>query len=308
MSVVRIGTRQSQLALWQANFVRDGLLAAHPGIEVELVGITSQGDKTLDVPLSQVGGKGLFLKELEEALLDGRVDIAVHSMKDVTVNLPAGLEINVICEREDPRDAFVSSRFASLDEMPQGAVVGTCSLRRQCTLRHRYPHLEVRNLRGNVNTRLARLDAGDYDALVLAAAGLKRLEMPDRIRAELDVKSFLPAVGQGAVGIESRADDAETSRLIQSLHHADTAVCVLAERTVNAELDGGCHVPVASYAILEGSEIWLRARVGEPDGSVLLASEGRAPRTEAAELGCRIAADLMAQGAGDILKRVYASA
>ena len=306
MNKIRIGTRQSQLALWQAHYVRDALLAAHPDIEVELVGITSQGDKTLDVPLSQVGGKGLFLKELEEALLEARVDIAVHSMKDVTVTLPPGLHIPVICERDDPRDAFVSPRYADLQAMPDGSVVGTCSLRRRCILRHRFPHLRVENLRGNVNTRLSRLDAGDYDALILASAGLRRLDMRDRIRGELDPEIFLPAVGQGAVGIECREDDATVNELISVLDHADTHLRVDAERIVNQALEGGCHVPLAAHAILQERSMTLSALVGEPEGGRMLHAERSGPREDSRRLASAVAEDLRSQGAGEILDAVYA--
>ncbi|KAA3625872.1 MAG: hydroxymethylbilane synthase, partial [Proteobacteria bacterium] len=285
MNSLKIGTRRSQLALWQARFVRDALARAHAGISVELVEIVSQGDKTLDVPLSKVGGKGLFLKELEEALIDGSVDMAVHSMKDVTVTLPAGLHIPTICVRDDPRDAFVSNRFDSLDEMPPGSVVGSCSLRRQCILRHRYPHLRVENLRGNVNTRLARLDNGEYDALILACAGLKRLDMPHRIRQALDPSVFLPAVGQGAVGIECRIDDHRAGDAVDALRHGESALCVGAERVVNEALEGGCHVPIAAHAVLEDDGgMWLRALVGQPDGSRILFAEGRAAAEASNEL------------------------
>ena len=306
MRLVKIGTRRSQLALWQAEFVRDALLKHHDNIEVELVGITSQGDKTLDIPLSQVGGKGLFLKELEEAILDRRVDIAVHSMKDVTVNLPQGLHIPVICVREDPRDAFVSNRYSSITEMEAQSVVGTCSLRRQAAIRHYFPQLEARNLRGTVNTRLARLDAGDYDGLILAAAGLKRLEMFDRICQELTVDLFLPAVGQGAVGIECRVDDPEINDLIAPLHHMETAYCVLAERSLNASLDGGCHVPVAAYAQIIDDKLSMKARVGDPDGSCMFESAGSSSLDEGEDLGASLADQLLSQGAGKILQQVYA--
>ena len=305
MRIVKIGTRQSQLALWQAEFVRDELLKHHNNIEVELVGITSQGDKTLDIPLSQVGGKGLFLKELEEAILDGKVDLAVHSMKDVTVNLPDGLHIPVICQREDPRDAFVSHHYSRLSEMKENSVVGTCSLRRQSAVRHYFPNLLARNLRGNVNTRLARLDSGDYDGLILAAAGLKRLNMHDRIREELSVELFLPAVGQGAVGIECRIDDPEINALVAPLHHVKTAQCVLAERSLNASLDGGCHVPVAAYAQIDGDQISMKARVGDPNGSCMYESQGQISLDQGVQLGEQLAAHLLSQGAGDILSQVY---
>lgn len=305
MNIVRIGTRQSQLALWQANYVRDALLRHHPGIEVELVGITSQGDKTLDVPLSQVGGKGLFLKELEEALLDGRVDLAVHSMKDVTVTLPDGLHIPVICEREDPTDALVSNQVDRLADLPHGAIVGSCSLRRRCILKNAYPHLEVKNLRGNVNTRLRRLDEGDYDALILASAGLKRLLMPQRIRQQLSVDEFLPAVGQGAVGIECRVEDQRINELIAVLDHGPTHTRVTAERSANEALEGGCHVPLAVHAELDGNELRVRGLVGEPDGGRVLHGELRGGAADADSLGRALAADLIAQGADRILQQVY---
>ena len=307
MNTIRIGTRQSQLALWQANYVRDALLKRHPQLEVELVGITSQGDKTLDIPLSRVGGKGLFLKELEEALLDGRIDLAVHSMKDVTVNLPEGLHIPVICEREDPTDALVSNQAGSLAQLPDGAIVGSCSLRRRCILQYRYPNLRVENLRGNVNTRLRRLDEGDYDAIILASAGLMRLEMHQRIRQRLTVEEFLPAVGQGAVGIECRQDDERVNQLINALNHAETATRVAAERSANEALDGGCHVPIAVHCISVENGLWVRGLVGEPDGSRVLFAEARGTAGAAVDLGRQVADDLLTQGADKILKQVYAA-
>lgn len=308
MRKIRIGTRESQLALWQAEYVRDQLLNHHQGLEVELVGMTTEGDKTLDVPLSAKGGKGLFLKELEQALVDESVDIAVHSMKDVTVTLPEGLVISVICEREDPRDAFVSNQWAELDQLPEGARVGTCSLRRQSLLRHNYPHLNVINLRGNVNTRLRRLDEGDYDAIILAAAGLMRLEMEGRIKSRLSTEQSLPAVGQGAVGIECRLADTETRDLLKPLNHGPSQTRVAAERAANARLGGGCHVPLAVHAELQGESLWLRGLVGQPDGSLLLTAEARGPSTQPEALGNKVAADLLSQGAGKILEDVYSDA
>ncbi len=304
-----IATRESQLALWQAHYVRDALLAAHPGLEVELKGMTSRGDQILDVPLAKVGGKGLFVKELETALLEGSADIAVHSMKDVPMEFPDGLGLGVICEREDPTDAFVSNRFDTFEQLPPEAVVGTSSLRRECQLRERRPDLDIRFLRGNVNTRLRKLDEGHYDAIILASAGLIRLGMGERIRQRIPVTDSLPAGGQGAVGVELRSDDADTLALLQVLHHEPSAVRVRAERAMNHRLQGGCQVPIACFAELDDSgQIYLRGLVGDPGAAVMLRAEGRAPLADAEQLGVRVAEDLLAQGAGAILERVYASA
>ena len=300
-----IATRESPLALWQAHFVRDTLLAEHPGIRVELLGMTSRGDQVLDVPLAKVVGKGLFVKELETALLDGRAHIAVHSMKDVPMAFPEGLELGVICEREEPADAFVSNRYANLDELPAGAVVGTSSLRRECQLRERRPDLEVRFMRGNVNTRLRKLDEGEYDAIILACAGLLRLEMGERIRARIPVTESLPAGGQGAVGIELRADDTATRELLAPLHHQATAERVLAERAMNRRLQGGCEVPIAAYAVHEGDQLWLRGLVGRPDGSSTLRAEARGSRDEPEALGVEVGDQLLEAGAAAILAEVY---
>ena len=305
MSLIRIATRKSPLALWQAEYVKAALLRAHAGLTVELVPMSTQGDKILDTPLAKVGGKGLFVKELEEALLDGRADIAVHSMKDVPVEFPDGLGIAIICEREEPFDAFVSPRYASLDELPHGAVVGTSSLRRQLQLRARRPDLVLKDLRGNVGTRLAKVDAGEYDAAVLACAGLLRLKLGERIRQALPAETMLPAVGQGAVGIECRLDDDATRALLAPLEHAPTRIRVTAERALNGRLAGGCQVPIASYAVLDDGEVWLRGLVGMPDGSRVLRAEGRAPAAEAESLGVRVAEALLAQGADVILRAVY---
>jgi hydroxymethylbilane synthase len=303
---LRIATRESQLALWQANHVRATLQEAHPGLEVELIGMTSHGDQLLDVPLAKVGGKGLFVKELENALLDGTADIAVHSMKDVPMEFPAGLCLGVVCEREDPSDALVSNTYHSLSELPQGARVGTSSLRRECQLRALRPDLEVAFLRGNVNTRLRKLDEGQYDAILLASAGLIRLELAGRIRQRLPLETSLPAGGQGAVGVELRANDEATRALLAPLHHAETAVCVAAERAMNGHLQGGCQVPIAGFAQLENSaELHLRGLVGHPDGSVLLRAEGRSSVDDAEQLGVDVAERLLAQGAGAILAAVY---
>ncbi|MGE7959791.1 hydroxymethylbilane synthase [Pseudomonas sp. NPDC089530] len=305
---IRIATRKSALALWQAEYVKARLEAAHPGLIVTLVPMVSRGDKLLDSPLSKIGGKGLFVKELETALLDNEADIAVHSMKDVPMDFPEGLGLFCICEREDPRDAFVSNTYSSLDELPAGSVVGTSSLRRQAQLLARRPDLQIRFLRGNVNTRLAKLDAGEYDAIILAAAGLIRLGFESRISSSISVDDSLPAGGQGAVGIECRTADSEIHGLLAPLHHADTADRVTAERALNKHLNGGCQVPIACYAVLEGDQLWLRGLVGEPSGGVLLSAEARAPRSAAAALGVQVADDLLAQGAADILRAVYGEA
>ena len=305
---IRIATRKSALALWQAEYVKARLEETHPGLLVTLVPMVSRGDKLLDSPLSKIGGKGLFVKELETALLENEADIAVHSMKDVPMDFPEGLGLFCICEREDPRDAFVSNTYASLDELPEGSIVGTSSLRRQAQLLTRRPDLEIRFLRGNVNTRLAKLDAGEYDAIILASAGLIRLGFEDRITSAISVDDSLPAGGQGAVGIECRSADSEIHALLAPLHHQDTATRVTAERSLNKHLNGGCQVPIACYAVLEGEQIWLRGLVGDPNGGLLLSAEARAPRGEAEALGVQVAEDLLSQGANEILKAVYGEA
>ncbi len=303
--IFRIATRQSPLALWQAHYVQQRLMAAHPGLRVELVPMVTKGDVILDTPLAKVGGKGLFVKELELAMLEDRADLAVHSMKDVPVAFPEGLGLVTICEREDPRDAFVSNHYDSLDALPQGAVVGTSSLRRQSQISERRPDLVIRSLRGNVGTRLSKLDAGEYDAIILATAGLKRLELESRIRQPLPAEISLPAVGQGAVGIECRLDDSVLINLLQALNHDDTAVCVKAERAMNTRLEGGCQVPIGSFALLEGDQLWLRGLVGAPDGSVMVRGERRGPRAEAEAMGISLAEELLGKGARDILREVY---
>lgn len=302
---IRIATRQSPLALWQANYVKDALMAAHPGLQVELVTMVTRGDVILDTPLAKVGGKGLFVKELEIAMLEGRADLAVHSMKDVPVDFPDGLGLVTICKREDPRDAFVSNTYAKIEDLPSGAIVGTCSLRRQCQLKAARPDLVIKELRGNVGTRLSKLDAGEYDAIILAAAGLKRLELESRIRSFIEPEQSLPAVGQGAVGIECRVNDQRVRALLAPLNHADTADRVRCERAMNLTLQGGCQVPIGSYALLEGDHIWLRALVGEPDGSQIVRGEIRGPRTQAEQLGITLAEQLLSQGAKEILERLY---
>ncbi|RKZ95430.1 MAG: hydroxymethylbilane synthase [Gammaproteobacteria bacterium] len=305
--IVKIATRKSPLALWQAEYVREALISLHPDLQVELVRMTTQGDKILDVPLAKVGGKGLFVKELEQGMLAGDADIAVHSMKDVPVDFPEGLHLPVVCPREDPRDAFVSNQYQSLDELPLGARVGTSSLRRECQLRTHRPDLEVLPLRGNVNTRLAKLDAGEYDAIILASAGLKRLGFEDRIRSALTPEQSLPAIGQGAVGIETRINDDEINALIAPLRCPETWIVVTAERALNKHLAGGCQVPIAGYALLNNGEIWLRGLVGRPDGTLMLRSEVRGKAEDVESLGVQLAEDLLLQGADKILAEVYGS-
>ena len=300
-NIMRIATRKSPLAMWQAEHVSALLTKLYPGLEIQIVGMTTKGDKILDAPLAKVGGKGLFVKELEQGMLEGVADIAVHSMKDVPVEFPEGLHLAVIMDREDPRDAFVSNRYEGLDDLPQGACVGTSSLRRQCQLADRRPDLRIEPLRGNVNTRLAKLDAGEYDAIILAAAGLMRLGFESRIRSRIAPQDSLPAIGQGAIGIECRSADPRVNDLIAPLHHRDTADRVLAERAMNARLHGGCQVPIAGHALIEGDRLVLKGLVGTPDGSRILRAESTGPREDWEAIGTRVADDLLAQGAGEIL-------
>ncbi|KAF7787576.1 hydroxymethylbilane synthase [Pseudoalteromonas rubra] len=304
-NVLRIATRKSALALWQAEYVKAELEKFHTELTVELVPMSTKGDKILDTPLAKIGGKGLFVKELEQAMLEGRADIAVHSMKDVPVDFPDGLELHTICEREDPRDAFVSNRYQSLSELPAGAVVGTSSLRRQCQIRAQRPDLVIKDLRGNVNTRLAKLDAGEFDAIILAAAGLIRLEMAERIASFVRVEDSLPANGQGAVGIECRSDDAQVQAWLAPLEHSETRMRVLAERAMNRRLEGGCQVPIGAYAEIDGEQLTLRGLVGAIDGSQILRGEQSGPVADAEQLGIRLAESLLAQGADQILAEVY---
>jgi hydroxymethylbilane synthase len=306
-TVLRIATRKSPLALWQAHHVRALLEQAHPGLQVELLGMTTQGDRVLDSPLAKVGGKGLFVKELEQGMLRGEADIAVHSMKDVPVELPQGLHLPVILTREDPRDAFVSRTYPSLDALPADARVGTSSLRRQCQLLETRPRLQVRTLRGNVNSRLARLDAGEYDAIILASAGLKRLGFEQRITQFLEPEESLPAIGQGAIGIECRRDDPEINALIAVLDDPVTHTRLRAERAMNARLQGGCQVPLAGHAVLEEGVIVLRGLVGRPDGSQVIRGVISGRPEDAEELGRVLADDLLARGADVILRELYES-
>jgi hydroxymethylbilane synthase len=303
---LRIATRSSALALWQAEFIKAELERLNDGVTVELIKIKTQGDKILDVPLSKIGGKGLFVKELEEAMMDGRADLAVHSMKDVPMHFPEGLGLVAICEREDPTDAFVSNDFDTVDALPHGAVVGTASLRREAQLRAYRPDLEIRTLRGNVNTRLAKLDAGDYRAIVLASSGLKRLGFHDRIRYSLPDSISLPAVGQGALGIECRLDDNELITMLAQLDHVDSSDRVKAERALNRRLEGGCQVPIAAYALLEDNDmLWLRGLVGAVDGTKVFRVEGRSHRKDGEKLGRELAEDLLALGADKVLAEIY---
>ncbi len=305
MKILKIATRQSPLALWQAEHIRARLEALHADLKVELVTFVTQGDKILDTPLAKIGGKGLFVKELEAALLDGRADLAVHSMKDVPMKLPAGLSLAVICEREDPLDAFVSNTYASFEQLPQGAKVGTSSLRRKSQILKARPDLDIIDLRGNVGTRLSKLDAGLYDAIILASAGLKRLGLAERIRHTLPAEVSLPAVGQGALGLECRAEDQAVLDLILPLLHSETDVCVRTERAFNAYLEGGCQVPIAGYAILEQGQIHMQGRVGSVDGKTLLKAEQVGDINQAEKIGVALAQELLAQGAGDLLKALY---
>ncbi|MFO8025080.1 hydroxymethylbilane synthase [Thiohalophilus sp.] len=304
--ILRIATRKSQLALWQAEYVKAALEAAHADLRVELIKMTTQGDKILDTPLAKVGGKGLFVKELENGLLSGEADIAVHSMKDVPVELPDGLHLPVICPREDPRDAFVSNRHPSLEALPEGARLGTSSLRRQCQIAELRPDLQIIDLRGNVNTRLQKLDDDHYDAIILAAAGLKRLGFEERISQSLGPEISLPAIGQGAVGIECRRDDERINRLIAPLNDKTTALRVRAERAMNHRLNGGCQVPIAGYAELSHGVILLRGLVGRTDGSEIVRGEIAGQPENADELGQVLAEDLLSRGADAILDALYA--
>ena len=307
MKRLKIATRQSPLALWQAEHIKARLEQLYPELEVELVKFVTQGDKILDTPLAKIGGKGLFVKELEHALLEGRADLAVHSMKDVPMQFPEGLSLAVICEREDPTDAFVSNQYASFDDLPQGAVVGTSSLRSKCQILQARPDLIIKDLRGNVGTRLSKLDEGLYDAIILASAGLKRLELASRIRHELDKDVSLPAVGQGALGLECRSNDQDVLALIEPLQHLETALCVRAERAFNTYLEGGCQVPIAGFATLDHGQIRMEGRVGSTDGKTLLKTKGEATaELDAAEkLGQDLAQQLLNQGAAELLKALH---
>lgn len=304
-ALIRIATRKSDLALWQAHFVKTELERLHgSAVKVEILGFTTRGDKILDTPLAKIGGKGLFIKELETALLENRADIAVHSMKDVPMAFPHGLELAVICERGNPHDALVSNNYDSVEDLPPGARVGTCSLRRSCQLQARFPQLEIIDLRGNVNTRLAKLDSGHYDAIVLAAAGLIRLGLAERIAQQLDTDLSLPAGGQGAVGIECRVGDSQTQTLLAPLQHRSSALRVVAERAVNERLQGGCQAPIACFAELEGDVLQLRALVGSLDGTEILRERIEGPAENGAALGVEVAERLLSKGADRLLAEI----
>lgn len=305
-NTLTIATRKSPLAMWQAEFIKAELEKAHSGLQVNLLPMTTRGDQLLDSPLSKIGGKGLFVKELEHHLLEGTADIAVHSMKDVPMHFPEGLMLGPICQRANPFDAFVSNQYKTFEELPEGAIVGTSSLRRQCQLQRKRPDLAVHSLRGNVQTRLSKLDAGEFDAIILAASGLLRLEMHERIASVLTDEVCLPACGQGALGIELRVDDPATAALVEVLRDQESELCVAAERAMNTRLNGGCQVPIAGYAILDGNEIYLRGLVGSVDGKQMLYAEARGDQSQAEQLGIQVAEDLLAQGAQEILEQIYA--
>ncbi|MBI3150345.1 MAG: hydroxymethylbilane synthase [Betaproteobacteria bacterium] len=296
-----IATRESALALWQAEHIRSRLQELYPGCTVELLGLTTQGDQILDRPLAAIGGKGLFIKELETAMIEGRADLAVHSLKDVPMDLPQGFCLAAIGHREDPRDAFVANHYSSLAELPAGAVVGTSSLRREAQLRERFPQLQIAALRGNVGTRLRKLDEGQYAAIILAAAGLMRLGLGERITARLQASESLPAVGQGALAIECLADRAELIDWLAPLHHAPSAACVLAERAFSRSLAGSCHTPLAGYAVFEGETLWLRGLLASRDGARVLRAERRGSPAQAEALGEALGEALRAQGAAALL-------
>jgi hydroxymethylbilane synthase len=298
---IRIATRESRLALWQAEHVRDRLQALHPGLRVELLPMTTKGDQLLEATLAKAGGKGLFVKELEVAMSEGRAELAVHSMKDVPAELPAGFALAAITEREDPRDAFVSTRYASLADLPPGSVLGTSSLRRQAQVAERYPALEVRPLRGNVETRLRKLDGGEYAAIVLAAAGLKRLGLGERIRACIPVDESLPSAGQAALGIECLDARADVKALVAPLADANSSACVRAEREVNRALGGSCTIPLGAYAEAAAGRLRLRALVASPDGRRFARAEGEGDAARPEELGARVAGLLKERGAMEIL-------
>jgi len=305
---LRIATRKSPLAMWQAEFVKAELEKAHPGLEITLLPMSTKGDKILDVPLAKIGGKGLFTKELEDRMVAGEADIAVHSMKDVPMELPEGFALGAILERHAPTDAFVSNNYETFDDLPQGAILGTSSLRRKAQLMAVRPDLDVRDLRGNVGTRLGKLDAGEYDAIILATSGLMRLELNERIRHEIAPEVCLPAVTQGTLGIEYFEKDLETLDIIRVLNHTDTEIRSFAERGMNHRLEGGCQVPIGVYAELEGDdEISVRGLVGSVNGETILKASIKGKRADAKKLGVALAEDLLNQGAKAILDEVYAT-
>lgn len=296
-----IASRESALALWQAEFIKRWLIELYPQSEISILGMTTRGDQILNISLSKIGGKGLFIKELEQAMAEGRADIAVHSMKDLPMNMPPGFALAAIAEREDPRDAFVSNHYKSLDALPAGSVVGTSSLRRESQLRARFPYLQVQPLRGNVQTRLRKLDEGQYAAIILAAAGLKRLGLADRITTVLSPELSLPAVGQGALGIECLSERTDLIELMKPLHHIKTGQCVESERAMSRELGGSCQVPLGGFAEIIEEELVLRGFVASPDGSRMLSAQLNGDPTAGKTMGIHLAKDLKAQGADEIL-------
>ena len=296
-----IASRESALALWQAEFIKRWLIELYPQSEISILGMTTRGDQILNISLSKIGGKGLFIKELEQAMAEGRADIAVHSMKDLPMNMPPGFALAAIAEREDPRDAFVSNHYKSLDALPAGSVVGTSSLRRESQLRARFPYLQVQPLRGNVQTRLRKLDEGQYAAIILAAAGLKRLGLADRITTVLSPELSLPAVGQGALGIECLSERADLIELMKPLHHIKTGQCVESERAMSRELGGSCQVPLGGFAEIIKGELVLRGFVASPDGSRMLSAQLNGNPATGETMGMHLAKDLKAQGADEIL-------
>ena len=304
ISKIRIISRESPLAMWQARHGSDSLRQIQPDIETEILGIKTEADQFLDKSLSSMGGKGAFIKELEQALLSNKADLAVHSMKDVTIDLPEQLVLPVIMQREDPRDAFVSNSYQSLQDLPANARVGTSSLRRRCQLKTLRPDMEIIDIRGNVGTRLAKLDNGDFDALILATAGLKRLQLEKRITSILDINELLPAVGQGALGIEIRANDSEILKIVSLLNDTATHACVLAERGMSKRLNGGCFAPIAGYATLDEKQLSLSGMVGRLDGSELIKASITGPMDQAASLGETLGQELLDKGADDILREV----
>ena len=299
---LRIATRESRLALWQANWVREKILAKFPKLDVQLVPMTTEGDQRLDRSLADIGGKGLFIKELEQALLDHRADLAVHSVKDLTTEFPTSLELPVITERGDPNDALVSNKFSNLNKLPDGAVIGTSSLRRKSQLARFYPNLIIRNLRGNLDTRLRKLDDGGYDAIILAVAGLKRLGLKERIAQVIPHSVMLPAIAQGAIGIETRFGDQDTLQWIQHLKHAITERELRCERRVLSGLSGNCHVPISGFCFEKRGKLHLEARIGDPDGTELLVARGTGLLEEPEKLGMEVTNQLIKQGAAKILE------
>ncbi|MWN90574.1 hydroxymethylbilane synthase [Gilliamella sp. Pra-s65] len=301
---IRIATRKSPLALWQANFVKQQLLAAHPHLTVELIPMVTKGDIMLDSPLSKIGGKGLFVKQLEQAILNNDADIAVHSIKDIPTEFPEGLTLATICKRGDVRDAFISNKYSSISELPDGAIIGTSSLRRQCQLRAKYPHLQIKDLRGNIGTRLAKLDNQEYDAIILASVGLKRLELENRIKQYIDTDLILPAVGQGAIGIETRTDDKKILDILSVLDDKNSRVCIQAERAMNKALQGGCQVPIACYSQLSNDILTLEGFVGRIDGMQIIKAKLQGSANHAEQLGHNLAIQLLNQGADKILQEL----